>query len=93
MTILGFVLQGDPDLQARLVNSTIAEFPIIGSQLRENVHSLKGSGVGLAADGAPVYAWTYEEAHVWTTNSQPLVARALSRLTAPQVAPRVRTPR
>ena len=48
MTVLGFVLQGDPDLQARLVNSTLAELPIIGSQLRENVHSLKGSGAGLA---------------------------------------------
>jgi membrane protein len=48
VTVLGFVLQGDPDLQARLVNSTLAELPIIGSQLRENVHALKGSGVGLA---------------------------------------------
>jgi YihY family inner membrane protein len=47
-TILGFVLPGDPALQAKLVNSTLAEFPIIGSQLRENVHSLKGSGVALA---------------------------------------------
>jgi len=47
-TILGFVLQGDPGLQAKLVNSTLAELPIIGSQLRENVHQLRGSGVGLA---------------------------------------------
>jgi membrane protein len=47
VTILGFVLEGDPNLQAKLVNSTLAELPIIGSQLRENVHSLKGSGVGL----------------------------------------------
>jgi membrane protein len=47
VTILGFVLQGDPSLQAKLVNSTLAELPVIGSQLRENVHSLTGSGVGL----------------------------------------------
>ncbi|MEA2132341.1 MAG: rane protein [Solirubrobacteraceae bacterium] len=47
-TILGFVLQGDAGLQTRLVDSTLAELPIIGSQLRENVQSLKGSGVGLA---------------------------------------------
>ena len=40
VTVLGFVLQGDSDLQARLVNSTLAELPIIGSQLRENVHAL-----------------------------------------------------
>ena len=30
------------------MNSALAEFPVIGSQLRDNVHSLKGSGVGLA---------------------------------------------
>jgi membrane protein len=47
-TILGFVLPSDPALQARLVNSTLAELPIIGSQLRENVHALTGSGLGLA---------------------------------------------
>ena len=48
VTVLGYVLQGDPQLQARLVSSTIAELPIVGSQLRDNVHALKGSGVALA---------------------------------------------
>ena len=48
VTILGFVLQGDPPPAGEVVNSTLAELPIIGSQLRENVHSLKGSGIGLA---------------------------------------------
>ena len=48
MTILGFVLQGDPHLQAELLDSALAQFPVIGSQLRENVHSLTGSGAGLA---------------------------------------------
>ena len=47
-TVLGFVLQGDPDLQATLVDSALAEIPIIGAQLRDNVQSLKGSGAGLA---------------------------------------------
>jgi membrane protein len=47
VTILGYLLQGDPHLQAKLVNSTIAELPIIGSQLRDNVHALKGSGAAL----------------------------------------------
>jgi YihY family inner membrane protein len=48
VTILGFVLAGDPHLQAQVLDSVLVQFPIIGSQLRENVHSLKGSGVGLA---------------------------------------------
>jgi membrane protein len=47
-TILGFLLQGDSALQTRLVDSTLAELPIVGAQLRSNVESLKGSGVGLA---------------------------------------------
>ena len=48
VTILGFVLQGDPQLQAELVDSALAQFPVIGSQLRDNVHSLTGNGAGLA---------------------------------------------
>jgi Virulence factor BrkB len=48
VTILGFVLDGDPDLQAKLIDSALVQFPVIGSQLRENVQSLKGSGIGLA---------------------------------------------
>jgi YihY family inner membrane protein len=46
-SVLGFVLQGDPALQDRLINSALAEFPVIGSSLGENVHSLKGSSLGL----------------------------------------------
>jgi membrane protein len=49
VTILGFVLQHDPSLQAKLVGSTLAQLPIIGSQLGHNVHALKGSGLGLTA--------------------------------------------
>jgi membrane protein len=48
VTILGFVLDGDPHLQAKLIDSALVQFPVIGSQLRQNVHSLKGSGIGLA---------------------------------------------
>lgn len=48
VTILGFVLDGDPQLQEQLLDSALAQFPVIGSQLRDNVQSLSGSGVGLA---------------------------------------------
>src|SRR5688572_5368168 len=48
VTILGFVLQGDPQLQGDLVDSALAQFPVIGSQLRDNVDSLTGNGAGLA---------------------------------------------
>jgi YihY family inner membrane protein len=48
VTVLGFVLQGNPSAQESVLHSTLSQFPIIGEQLQHNVHSLKGSGVGLA---------------------------------------------
>jgi YihY family inner membrane protein len=48
VTVLGFVLQGNPSAQASVLHSTLSQFPIIGTQLQANVHSLKGSGVDLA---------------------------------------------
>lgn len=47
-TVLGFVLAGHPSLQHRVVNSALANFPIIGTQLRSTTHSLRGSGAALA---------------------------------------------
>lgn len=49
VTILGFVLQHDPHLQREIVGSTLAQLPIVGSQLGRNVHALRGSGAGIAA--------------------------------------------
>jgi membrane protein len=48
VTVLGFVLQGNPSAQTSVLHSTLSQFPIIGNQLQENVHSLKGSGIALA---------------------------------------------
>jgi membrane protein len=50
-TVLGFVLQGHRDLERRIVNSALGQFPVIGPQLSQR--SLHGSalalGLGLAA--------------------------------------------
>jgi membrane protein len=46
-TILGFVLQDNPGLQKDLVDSTLSQLPIIGSQLQSDVQPLEGSGLGL----------------------------------------------
>jgi YihY family inner membrane protein len=46
-TILATVLQSHPDLQHRVLNSTLAEFPVIGDQIRNNIHSLHGNRVAL----------------------------------------------
>lgn len=49
VTVLGFFLRGSPTLQAEILSSTLASFPIIGDQIRDNIGSLSGSGVALAA--------------------------------------------
>ena len=48
VTVLGMVLSGNPQLQQDVLNSALTEFPVIGDQLRANVHSLGRSGLGLA---------------------------------------------
>ena len=45
-SVLGFVLRDDPDLQQRILDSTISQFPVIGDQLRGS-QGLEGSGVAL----------------------------------------------
>jgi inner membrane protein YhjD len=47
VTILGFVLQGDPALQAKLVDSTLSQLPIVGMQLGNSVRALRGSATGI----------------------------------------------
>jgi hypothetical protein len=37
----------------------------------------------LVRDGNPVYAWPYEERHVWRSPQLPRAGRALARLTGP----------
>ncbi|WP_018332864.1 YihY/virulence factor BrkB family protein [Actinomycetospora chiangmaiensis] len=43
LTVLGFVLQGDPALQQALLTSALRNFPVVGDQIGENVRSLQGS--------------------------------------------------
>ncbi|MDQ6852897.1 MAG: YihY/virulence factor BrkB family protein [Actinomycetota bacterium] len=47
VTGLGFVLGHNPDLQRRIVDSALSEFPIIGTELRNSVNALHGSGLAL----------------------------------------------
>jgi membrane protein len=43
VTVLGFALEGDRGTQESVLHSTLSQFPIVGTQLQNNVHSLKGS--------------------------------------------------
>ena len=46
-SILGFALHDDPQLQEQVIDSALSRFPVLGQQLAENVHSLRGSTVAV----------------------------------------------
>ena len=48
VSVLGFVLEGNPSLQEDIVDSTLARIPVIGTQLDDEVAPLTGSALGLA---------------------------------------------
>jgi YihY family inner membrane protein len=73
VTLLGYALQGDASLQHRVLNSALADFPVIGPQLQTNVHSLRGSvpalivGISVAVWAGTGVALALENAldHIW----------------------------
>jgi YihY family inner membrane protein len=56
VTTLGFLLSRHPALEQRLLHSTLADFPIIGTQLQDNIHSLRANGIGLLV-GLAGFLW------------------------------------
>src|SRR5215218_2482294 len=48
VTVLGLTLAGNSEFQHRIVDSALAQFPIIGDQIRQNLHALNGTGLALA---------------------------------------------
>ncbi len=48
VTVLGFVLHGDPHLRKKILDSAFGQFPIIGADLRSSVKGVQGNGVALA---------------------------------------------
>jgi uncharacterized BrkB/YihY/UPF0761 family membrane protein len=41
VTILGLVVRGEPPVRASVLHSALAEFPVIGNQLGQNIHALQ----------------------------------------------------
>jgi uncharacterized BrkB/YihY/UPF0761 family membrane protein len=58
VTVLSFALHGRADLSERVVDSTLAQFPVIGDQIRDEVEGrrLRGSGLALVV-GAALALW------------------------------------
>lgn len=55
-SIASLVLKGRTDLQEQLVRSALSQFPVIGTQIREEVGSIEGSGVAVAV-GLALALW------------------------------------
>ncbi|MFE0385301.1 YihY/virulence factor BrkB family protein [Streptomyces bungoensis] len=49
VSTLAGLLQNDPAFQQQVLNSALGKFPVLGDQLRENIHSLHRNGLALAA--------------------------------------------
>jgi membrane protein len=90
VTLLGYALQSDPDLQRRVLDSALTDFPVIGPQLEDNVHSLKGSvaalavGIGVAVWAGTGVALAVENAldHIWGVPIRRRVNPVVARLRA-----------
>jgi YihY family inner membrane protein len=48
VTVLDITLRDHPALQERVLSSALSQYPVIGNQLRSNVHSLRETGLALA---------------------------------------------
>ena len=48
VTVLNITLKNNPTLHHDLLNSALAQYPVIGQQISSNLHSLPGTGVPLA---------------------------------------------
>src|SRR6476619_1346891 len=46
VTVLAIVLEGDPDLQKKILDGTLGQFPLLSDSL--TLHSLNGSPIALA---------------------------------------------
>ena len=46
-SVLGFVLQGDEQLQEEIVDSVFAELPVVGPEIRDSIGQIDGSGPAL----------------------------------------------
>jgi YihY family inner membrane protein len=55
-SLASFVIHDRPDLQRRLVDSALAQFPVLGDQIRQNVGSIRGSGFAVGV-GLVLAVW------------------------------------
>jgi uncharacterized BrkB/YihY/UPF0761 family membrane protein len=68
-TILGFVLEGNEDLQQRIIDGALADIPVLGQQLEADPTSLNGSWLALII-GLGAALWSATKAFVALQGAQ-----------------------
>jgi YihY family inner membrane protein len=48
LTLLGYALANDPELQQAVIDTLARQFPVLGSQIEKSISTINGSGVALA---------------------------------------------
>jgi YihY family inner membrane protein len=56
VSVAGLVLRGRTDLQVALLDSALANFPVVGTEIRANVGAIDGSGLAVAV-GIVLAVW------------------------------------
>ncbi|HEX7146431.1 MAG TPA: YhjD/YihY/BrkB family envelope integrity protein, partial [Actinomycetota bacterium] len=46
-TVLGYILDGDPELQEQLIETLADQFPVAGAQIEGSIRAIQGSGLAL----------------------------------------------
>jgi YihY family inner membrane protein len=47
VTLLGYALANNPELQQKVIDAVIVQFPLLGIELQRSIQSIQGSGLGL----------------------------------------------
>jgi YihY family inner membrane protein len=47
VTLLGYALANNHDLQQRVIDALTAQFPVLGKQITDSITAIQGSGIGL----------------------------------------------
>ena len=47
VTLLGYALANNQELQQHIIDTLIAQFPVLGSQIQDSITTIQGSGIGL----------------------------------------------
>ena len=71
LTLVGVFLDGHPALQDEIINSALRQFPVLGSDLRRNVHTLSTSNVVVLVVAT---AWLFYGAMKLSRASQVMMA-------------------